>query len=175
MKRLTLLAIFVPAAAMLLAGCPKRAQIKKSEQPQPIIQKAAQNEPGALKGPDYHEVPELAAVYFSYDKANLTPEARSVLKRNYKALTQHKNWQILVEGRCDERGTIEYNLALGQRRANAVAKYYSSLGVDPHRVETISYGKEKPVCEEHNEDCRRQNRQASGRARIQATETSSLP
>ena len=83
-------------------------------------------------------------VFFDFDKYDLKPRAREVLERQATWLKRFPDVRIIVEGHCDERGTREYNLALGERRANAAKDYLVSLGVDPSRVRTISYGKERP-------------------------------
>jgi peptidoglycan-associated lipoprotein len=99
-------------------------------------------------------------VYFQYDESSLSDEARDKLARNADLLKNQPNFQLTVEGHCDERGTAEYNLALGERRANAVRDYMGSLGVNATRLRTISYGNERPVCTQHEESCWSQNRRA---------------
>ena len=84
-------------------------------------------------------------------------------------LKEHSDWEALVEGHCDERGTTEYNLGLGQRRAAAVRQYYMTLGLDGGRIATISYGKEQPVCTEHTEDCWAKNRRGVTKVRVPET------
>jgi peptidoglycan-associated lipoprotein len=97
-------------------------------------------------------------VFFGFDRFDLTPEARLVLERQAAWLKQYGDLRLTVEGHADERGTREYNFALGARRANAVKDYLISLGVDPARVSTISYGKERPVAAGSNEAAWRLNR-----------------
>ena len=97
-------------------------------------------------------------VHFDYDKYQLRDEDRSILQRQASWLCKYPSVRITVEGHCDERGTREFNLALGARRANAVKEYLVSQGVSTGRVETISYGKERPICTESNEACWAQNR-----------------
>ena len=150
--------------ALSLTGCPPKAQIKKEPPKEEDTQKPVE-EP-SLRGKEYKEVPDLAAIYFDLDQSTLRGDARDTLQKNYQALKAHGDWEVLVEGHCDERGTTEYNLGLGQRRAAAVRSYYRSLGISGARVATLSYGKEKPVCEEHNEDCWSKNRRAATKARI---------
>ena len=84
-------------------------------------------------------------VYFGYDSSSLTSEAQAVLSAQANYLKDNSSVSIIVEGHCDERGTREYNIALGERRANAVAQFLRSAGVDSSRITTISYGKERPV------------------------------
>jgi peptidoglycan-associated lipoprotein len=97
-------------------------------------------------------------VHFAYDKYDIQDEDRAILQRQAAWLGKYPAVRITVEGHCDERGTREYNLALGARRANAVKEYLVSLGVSAGRLDTISYGKERPMCTESNEDCWAQNR-----------------
>ena len=101
---------------------------------------------------------KLEAIYFDFDKYVIKPEGRDALKRNAEWLQKNPEKKIVVEGNCDERGTNEYNMALGQRRADAAAKYLIDLGIAKDRVGTVSYGEEKPICMEHNEDCWSKNR-----------------
>jgi peptidoglycan-associated lipoprotein len=97
-------------------------------------------------------------VHFDYDAYNLTDEDRTVLQRQAAWLAKYPSVRVTVEGHCDERGTREYNLALGARRANSVKEYLVSGGVSAARVDTISYGKERPICTESDEGCYAQNR-----------------
>ena len=97
-------------------------------------------------------------VFFEFDKSDLTPEARATVERWASWLKQYPEVTVTVEGHCDERGTREYNLGLGERRANSAKNYLIALGVNPDRVGTISYGKERPVCVSSNEACWSQNR-----------------
>jgi peptidoglycan-associated lipoprotein len=97
-------------------------------------------------------------IHFDYDKYYLKPEARESLKKNAAWLAKNKNYTIVIEGNCDERGTVEYNLALGERRAAEAMKYFVELGIDKKRIKTISYGKERPLDPEHNEEAWAKNR-----------------
>ncbi|MGN6147011.1 MAG: peptidoglycan-associated lipoprotein Pal [Rhizomicrobium sp.] len=97
-------------------------------------------------------------VHFDYDAYNITEEGKSVLQRQAAWLAKYPSVRVTIEGHCDERGTREYNLALGARRANSVKEYLASLGVSAGRVDTISYGKERPICTESDEGCYAQNR-----------------
>ncbi len=105
-------------------------------------------------------VPELKTVYFDYNSDALKAPARQTLAANAAWLKDHPEVKVQVAGNTDQRGTVEYNLALGQRRANAVREYYRMLGLSGSRVATISYGKEKPVCSRSSEECWKQNRRA---------------
>jgi peptidoglycan-associated lipoprotein len=97
-------------------------------------------------------------VHFGYNQYNIEDNDKAVLGRQAAWLAKYPSVRLTVEGHCDERGTREYNLALGARRANAVKEYLVSQGVSTGRVETISYGKERPICTESDEACWAQNR-----------------
>ena len=96
--------------------------------------------------------------FFDYDKSDIRPDAQQALMADAAFLQQHPNIRFTVEGHCDERGSTEYNLGLGDRRATAVKSFLVQQGVSADRIRTISYGKEKPFCTEHTEDCWQQNR-----------------
>jgi peptidoglycan-associated lipoprotein len=102
----------------------------------------------------------LADVYFAYDSFELDDVARSVLKKNADWLGTRPNVRVEIEGHCDDRGTIEYNLALGAKRAAAAKSYLVALGISSDRVTTISYGEELPLCHEPAESCWSRNRRA---------------
>jgi peptidoglycan-associated lipoprotein len=102
----------------------------------------------------------LEDVFFDIDRFDLSPEARGVLAKNANWMLRYSTVLALVEGHCDERNTREYNLALGDRRANAVRDYLVSLGVGANRVRTISYGEERPFALGHTEEAFRLNRRA---------------
>ncbi|HLA50750.1 MAG TPA: peptidoglycan-associated lipoprotein Pal [Thermodesulfobacteriota bacterium] len=106
------------------------------------------------------EVLKLQDIFFDFDRFFVRKEARPVLETNADYLKANKDSKILIEGHCDERGTSEYNMALGERRAQSAKKYLIDLGIDPSRISTISYGKEKPSCTDHNEGCWQENRRA---------------
>ncbi|MEZ5961178.1 MAG: peptidoglycan-associated lipoprotein Pal [Hyphomonadaceae bacterium] len=99
-------------------------------------------------------------VFFGYDRFDLSAEARSVLERQAAWLRQYPNVRVLVAGNCDERGTREYNLALGARRAAAARDYLVSLGIAANRIESVSYGKERPLDARANEEAWSVNRNA---------------
>ncbi len=102
----------------------------------------------------------LQDIHFAYDSFELASEARDILRANATWLQKNAQAKVEVEGHCDERGTVEYNLALGAKRARAARDYLVSLGVAPERLSTISYGEELPLCKESNESCWQQNRRA---------------
>jgi peptidoglycan-associated lipoprotein len=106
-------------------------------------------------------VSDLEIVHFAFDRYDITPENRSILKQNAKWLKDNANATVQIEGHCDERGTTEYNLALGERRANAVKSYLIKLGIKKARLSTISYGSERPVDPGHDEAAWAKNRRAA--------------
>jgi peptidoglycan-associated lipoprotein len=96
--------------------------------------------------------------YFDYDKSDVRPDARDALARTAEFLRAYREIRVVVEGHCDERGSTEYNLGLGERRAQAVRQFLITLGVAADRIDTVSMGKERPFCTESNEDCWQKNR-----------------
>jgi peptidoglycan-associated lipoprotein len=100
----------------------------------------------------------LKDVHFAFDSYELDESARGVLRDNGNWIKDHGQAKVEVEGHCDERGTVEYNLALGAKRARAAKEYLVALGVSADRLTTISYGEELPLCHEHNEECWQKNR-----------------
>jgi peptidoglycan-associated lipoprotein len=101
---------------------------------------------------------DVKDAYFDYDKADIRTDAREALSSTGQFLRTHSDVKVVLEGHCDERGSTEYNLALGDRRASAAKQFLVSLGITADRVETVSYGKEKPFCSASTEDCWQQNR-----------------
>jgi peptidoglycan-associated lipoprotein len=101
---------------------------------------------------------EAKSIYFDFDKSLIRAEYRSVLEEKAAFLKDNPDISIRIEGNCDERGTNEYNLALGERRASSAAKFLISLGISPDRIETISYGEERPLALGHSEEAWAQNR-----------------
>jgi peptidoglycan-associated lipoprotein len=100
----------------------------------------------------------LKEILFAFDRADLSEEARAVLRENASWLKANPASKIEIEGHCDERGTTEYNIALGAKRAAVAREYLQSLGVAPGRMSTTSFGEELPVCKERSEDCYQKNR-----------------
>lgn len=103
---------------------------------------------------------EVKDAYFDYDKADIRSDARDALSQTAQFLRSYPQLKIVVEGHCDERGSTEYNLALGDRRAAAAKQFLVSLGIPADRLETVSYGKERPFCSASTEQCWQQNRRA---------------
>jgi peptidoglycan-associated lipoprotein len=150
----------VVAAVALLAACTTKPQAA-AEPPPPSGPMTSQSTTTSSIIPGSAEdlrVNVGDTVHFEYNKSDVMDQDRSILQRQASWLQKYPQVRVTVQGNCDERGTREYNLALGARRANAVKEYLVSLGVSSARVDTISYGKERPVCTESTEDCWAQNR-----------------
>ena len=109
---------------------------------------------------DFRPVPELADVHFDYDKADIREVDVKVLEVNAGWLKEHPSHLLLIEGHCDERGTNEYNTALGDRRAKVTMNYLVSRGIAASRITVISYGEERPTCSQHDASCWAKNRRA---------------
>jgi peptidoglycan-associated lipoprotein len=116
--------------------------------------------PAPTPEPSWNELflKEVQDAYFDFNKADVRPDARTALAKTAQFFRDHPQARATIEGHCDERGSTEYNLALGDRRAAATKNYLVSLGVSADRLTTVSFGKEKPFCNEHNETCWQQNR-----------------
>lgn len=112
----------------------------------------------AQKEADEKNAFENEKIYFDFDKSDLKPEAQAILKKKADWLRELPAYSLRIEGNCDERGTSEYNLALGERRANAAKKFLVALGIAEARIATISYGEERPVDPGHNEEAWSKNR-----------------
>ncbi len=134
------------AAALLLSGC--------ASDKEPSTSDSSTSGSGTTAAPGSVEDFQVNVgdrVFFDYDSYEIRADAQDTLNRQAAWLGQYGNYAITVEGHCDERGTREYNLALGERRANAVRNYLVAQGVDPNRIQTISYGKERPEIADSNE------------------------
>ena len=139
------------------------ARLKEEELKKPTggeLEKSlvTKKEPG-IEG-EVFESKLLKDIHFEFDKYDIRSEDEAILKENAAFLKNNPKMKIQIEGHCDERGTVEYNLALGERRANNTKKYLVSLGIPSDRVSTISYGKEKPFVAGHSEESWAQNRRA---------------
>ena len=165
--------LFIVATVAMLAAC-TTPQTKKNALGKNGKAGAASGEnteaaplpPGAevteasLRGSGFEVDLDIKPVRFDYDSAQLSPEALDVLKANAALIKTRKGFEFLVAGHCDDRGTVAYNLALGQKRAKEVRDYYIRLGVDGRKVATISFGKEQGECSEASEECWSRNRRA---------------
>jgi peptidoglycan-associated lipoprotein len=127
--------------------------------PPPPMAAAAQPSPAVRPAPKEFAVDaNVKDVFFDFDKYDIKPESAKVLDANAAWLKANPGQLVLIEGHCDERGTVEYNLALGERRAKAAMNYLVAQGVQASRFTVISYGKERPFCTERTEACWAQNR-----------------
>ena len=173
--------IFVFAAFVTLAACvptqapppspeagslaaPPDAQggtgIREATSPNPSTPRGSLGDLQAGTPPVTPPASPLKEVYFGFDRYDLDTESRATLKANADWLKANVAVRVEIEGHCDERGTSEYNLALGAKRSQAVKDYLATLGVAATRLSTISYGEELPVCKEQNEECWQKNRRA---------------
>lgn len=149
-----------------LWGCKSGTKIKPAvEQPAPKEEAKPAETPAPPAPVKQEEVAKeeklelkLEPVYFDFDKYFLRSDAKDALNRTAQALKDNPSAKIRIEGNCDERGTVEYNLALGEKRAKAAMDYLENLGVEKSRMTVISYGKEKPLYPGHNEDAWSKNR-----------------
>ncbi|HYD23702.1 MAG TPA: peptidoglycan-associated lipoprotein Pal [Croceibacterium sp.] len=155
------------ASALALSACKKDAPEELPPPPQNVVTPTPTPGPAQPTGP----VPGTQAhfsqtmqgrdvIYFDTDRFNIDAEDQAALQQQATYLRQYPNVRATVEGHCDERGTRDYNLALGERRANAAKNYLVSLGVPADRISTVSYGKERPVATGSNEAAWAQNRRA---------------
>ena len=173
-KQFLLLALSLPLLSLALSSCNKK-NVKTAGAGSPDmvtdtstipgveIQESTDTAPsteGDIRGGDFQPLDVIKTVNFDFDRYELSEEARAVLQANAALIKARKDWAVMVEGHCDDRGTVEYNLALGQKRAKAVRDYYVRLGVPEGAIGTISYGEEKPLCTEQTEDCWHRNRRA---------------
>jgi len=158
---------------LIISGCAKRPSRAASPEPAPAT--AARAPSAAAAAPataasataaprpsprEFAAVDALKAVYFDFDKYDIRPEDARTLDANATWLKANAENLVLIEGHCDERGTNEYNLALGERRAKAAMNYLVSQGVQANRITIISYGEERPACTERSESCWAKNRRA---------------
>jgi peptidoglycan-associated lipoprotein len=157
-----------------LSGCAKEQVVKEetivAEETAPAEEAAAEEQEALSKEQEemererqarellLQEAASFGDIYFDFDKYDLKPESRDMLKGHADWLMQHGEFEVIIEGHCDERGTREYNLALGERRAESARDYLITLGIEKERLTTISYGEELPVDPGHNEDAWSKNR-----------------
>jgi peptidoglycan-associated lipoprotein len=158
MRFSTVLKLAALSGVLALAGCETKPAMTQDNTPPTSM---------SSTGPSGNVVPGSAedlkvnagdTVHFDYNAFNVRDADRAILQRQAAWLQKYPQVRVTVEGHCDERGTREYNLALGARRANAVKEYLVSLGVSAGRVDTVSYGKERPMCIESEDSCWAQNR-----------------
>jgi peptidoglycan-associated lipoprotein len=144
-------------AGAMAAGCSKKPEESQALMPTGSDEFAETDISDQISGPV--RVPELKTLYFDYDRYNLRPDQQPTAKANVGYIDKHPEWkQIVLEGNCDERGTEEYNLALGDKRANAVADYYIKLGTPSAKIVTVSFGSSRPAVQGHDESAWKFNR-----------------
>mgnify|MGYP001570727654 CR=1 FL=1 len=158
---LFLMALLIPMIIVVM-GCPKKTPPPPPEQPkvEEPVQKPAEPETKPTPEPEVIMIKDadFKTVYFDFDKYNLVDSAKAALDLNAAILKGNPSVMLRVEGHCDERGTVEYNLALGERRAKSCRDYLTGLGIDGNRLEVISYGKERPAVMGSNEGAWARNR-----------------
>ena len=160
--------LLVIPVLLFTIGCQKKAVTQaKAPAPAPAAAPAAAPAPTPEKGPAAVAPPDTRGmimeedIYFEFDKSTLTPAAQDNLMKKAAWLRANQNSAVTIEGHCDERGTNEYNLALGDRRADSAKSFLVDLGIAVSRLTTVSYGEERPVCSQHNEECWSKNRRAN--------------
>lgn len=162
-----------PQAAQLtppiVASAPPPQQAPVAMAPQPQAQEPekpkAEEAVQRPKNEEYVAAPELKSLYFDFDKSILRPDAVDALSNNVTWLKENADTFVLIEGSADDRGTAEYNLALGDRRAKSAMDFLEANGIPKERLSTVSYGKERPICTDATEECRQQNRRADFRVK----------
>ena len=162
--------IFVVLAGLSAVACSHAQPVPVAQPTEPVVQPAAapaaETAPVATRPvPAAVEVTPVS-IYFSFDSVELTPAARTALQTFADQARRRPDQDLRIEGNCDERGTEEYNVALGQRRADAAKKYLVDLGIDAGRITTMSNGKERPRAPGHDEEAWRQNRRDDLTVRI---------
>lgn len=157
------LALGLVACAMIVGCKGKQAQSDSNIETSPTGSTAIESTPMSFDamGSDSGKIDGLVTVHFGYDKSSLDASSKKDIATNVDWMKKHAGVKVQIEGHCDSRGTIEYNVALGERRANAVKAYMVSLGVAADRLSTISYGKEKPIANGDSEDAWSKNRRAN--------------
>ena len=150
------------SAALVLGACTHKQEAANTAPPPapppPVAQPAPVTSSIIPGSAEDFRVNVGDTVHFAFDQYNVEENDKAILSRQAAWLAKYPSVRVTVEGHCDERGTREYNLALGARRANAVKEYLVSQGVSTARVETVSYGKERPICTQSDEACWAQNR-----------------
>jgi len=151
MKRVLYLLNGVLVIFLILSGCSKKQTTKQEEivKPEPVAEKPVTPPPAEEKKPEIKI--DFQTVYFAFDSYSVEEDAAAKLNEAAKLLRSYPQVSVRLEGHCDERGTTEYNLALGEKRSVAVRDYLINLGVERARLATVSFGKEKPADNGHNE------------------------
>ena len=180
-KKSLVITVLILCIGLVMMGCPKKTvmkeepSVKKEEAAKSEAERAAKEKETATKEQfekslvaertpgiegQVFESSMLKDIHFNFDKYDIRPGDAAILKENAALLKKFPSVKIQIEGHCDDRGTVEYNLALGERRANRTKDYLVSLGISTARISTISYGKEKPLDPGHSEEAWATNRRA---------------
>jgi len=156
MKKFIFLLILPLFLGLVFSGCccPKK---RAAEAPAEIVTPPPEVKEEAPPPPEEPAV-SLEPIFFDFDKSNITPDAKAILDKNAEWISKNPTAKTRIEANCDERGTNEYNMALGERRANSAKQYLLKLGVSADRLTTVSYGEEKPVDPGHDEAAWAKNR-----------------
>jgi peptidoglycan-associated lipoprotein len=155
-------ALLLVAGSLALSACASKAPKQLPPDPVPVTNNSGQSQ-GAIPGSQADFVTRMMGddtIYFDTDRYNIDSADAAALGKQASWLGQYSSKRITIEGHADERGTREYNLALGERRANAAKNHMASLGIDPARISTVSYGKERPIALGSDEAAWAQNRRA---------------
>jgi len=163
MKRFGFLAVIgVLTVAMIGLSCGKKKEIAEEipieTTPAPSVDTTPVKPEVPPPPPPKLEESQFRTIHFDFDKYNLRSDAKAALDHNYELLKKFPDAFIKIEGHCDERGTVEYNLSLGEKRAKAAQDYLTGLGIAPNQISIISYGKERPVDPRQNEEAWAKNR-----------------
>lgn len=134
---------------------PPVVELPPAAEPPPITEKEITRAPVPVKADE-----ELKDIFFDYDKSTIRPDAKEALDADVRWLKANAQAKVKIEGHSDERGTNEYNLALGERRAHSIKQFLVAQGISPSRISTISYGEDRPFCADSNESCFKLNRRA---------------
>jgi peptidoglycan-associated lipoprotein len=152
---------FACGTMLMMSSCAKKqvgtGEAAPAAAPSAAAPAAAPSTAGVDKAQEVRAF-EAEGIYFDYDKSEIKADAKAILEKKAAWLRANPTYKVKIEGNCDERGTNEYNLALGDRRAKAAQKFLNALGISMDRMSTISYGEEKPTCKEKNEKCWSKNR-----------------
>lgn len=161
-----LLVASVAVLLLVLPGCAKKvapttAAVSVEKEPR-VEEVEAEELPMIEEEPITRQqsMAELRTIHFDFDQAAIRDDAREILEENARWFKANPGASVRIEGSCDERGTTEYNLALGQRRAEATKRFLMAMGVESSRLSTISYGEERPVCRDSHEGCWQKNRRS---------------
>lgn len=176
--------VIIICLGLIISGCPKKtalkeepsvksaqeleameaARVREEEAKRELAKKEFERSLVAKKTPgiagEVFETEMIKDIHFDFDKYSISPKDAEILRENSALLIKYPAMNFQIEGHCDERGTNEYNLALAERRANSTMKYLISLGIEPSRISTISYGEERPLDPQHNEEAWTKNRRA---------------